>query len=258
MNLLKLLVGWLFLAGLTAAGTYYAMDEVDHRVGLARFQLHEKLGLTRYAGAQVQPPVVTPSPTVVQPPVVQPPVVQPPVVPPQVVPPPSVPPTVVPSPVNPSPIGVTPPPYSKPTPAPVNPHPGPVTPSPGPVQPPTRVIPPSVNPVNPQPQPPRNSPVSPPAVYNPTQQPPAARPSDFNETNERLIEVKSRAEAVQRTWQTRRPAYGTLRPEIQTALSSLRRYTQAAEQALRAGDTATARRNMDQAEKQMEVLKDFE
>jgi len=26
VNALKLLVGWLFLAGLTAAGTYYAMD----------------------------------------------------------------------------------------------------------------------------------------------------------------------------------------------------------------------------------------
>src|SRR6185369_6898026 len=60
VKILKLVFGWLFLAGFTAAGTYYAMDEVDHRVGLARFQLHERLGIIRY---QVPVPIpVNPNP----------------------------------------------------------------------------------------------------------------------------------------------------------------------------------------------------
>ena len=56
MNTARLVFGWLFLAGFTAAGTYYAMDEADQRIGLARFQLHEKLGIVRYAQLP-QPPI---------------------------------------------------------------------------------------------------------------------------------------------------------------------------------------------------------
>ena len=49
-----------------------------------------------------------------------------------------------------------------------------------------------------------------------------------------------------------------LRQEIQGALSAMRRFTQAAQQALESGNAAAARQYMDQAEKQMEILQKFD
>jgi hypothetical protein len=63
LNMLRLILGWLFRAGLTAAATYFAMDEVDQRVSLARSHLHEKFGLARYARAVAPKPVPDPKPS---------------------------------------------------------------------------------------------------------------------------------------------------------------------------------------------------
>jgi len=90
---------------------------------------------------------------------------------------------------------------------------------------------------------------------------PASKPRDFDEVNERLIDVKSRAEAARNSWasieRSLRGMNQPLRPEISAALSSMRRFTQQAEQSLHNGDTAAARRYLDQAEKQMELLRQY-
>lgn len=87
---------------------------------------------------------------------------------------------------------------------------------------------------------------------------PDVRPKDYNEVNDRLIDVKGRAEGTFNSWasieSSLRSMNQPLRPAIKAALSSLRSYTQQAEQALHKGDTATARHDLDQAEKQMEFL----
>lgn len=238
MNTVRLVLGWLFLAGFTAAGTYYAMDEVDSRVGLARFHLHEKLGFTRYAAVSPPPvnnqvPVSNPTQVIVpagqggQPNSQTPPVQIPP---PQIVQPPAAqnppPPIISPSQTQPQPIVVTPP-----------------------VQiPPQNTTPPPVR--NPQQQPQQRP------VYTPQQQivPAPSRPQDYTETNERLIEVKSRAEGVRKVWADTLRNVPSPRSEITGALAAMRRYTQQAEQSLQSGDTASARRYLDQAEKQMEIL----
>jgi len=90
---------------------------------------------------------------------------------------------------------------------------------------------------------------------------PASKPRDFDEVNERLIDVKGRAEAARNSWasieRSLRSMNQPLRPEIAAALSSMRRFTQQAEQSLHNGDTAAARRYLDQAEKQMDLLRQY-
>jgi hypothetical protein len=73
--------------------------------------------------------------------------------------------------------------------------------------------------------------------------------------------VKSRAEADTEYWagieRSLRSMNQPLRSGIKAALSSLRRDTDAADQALRAGDTASARHYLDQAESQLGVLQQY-
>jgi hypothetical protein len=90
---------------------------------------------------------------------------------------------------------------------------------------------------------------------------PIARPKDFNEVNDRLIDVKSRADAAASRWAgieaSLRSSNLPLRPQIKAALGSLKQNTAAADQALRAGDTASARHYVEQAEKQLDVLQQY-
>ncbi len=58
MNLFKMVFGWLFLAGFTAVGTFYAFDEADHRMGLAKLDLYQKVGVVRYVRSPVQNPTI--------------------------------------------------------------------------------------------------------------------------------------------------------------------------------------------------------
>lgn len=254
MNALRLVFGWIFLACLTAAGTFYGMDEVDQRIGLARFHLHENLGITRYATVvrkvrpEPAPGPVTPAPVSPEPAAPGGPgaVITPPGTPPGT---PLVPPS---TPAEPAPSGPAvapsrPADYGRPAvpdrryPAPTAPG-YPAAPAPAPRSPEYPAAPPRV----------------PRAVPDST---PATRPKDFNEVNDHLIDVKNRAEAVYNSWasieNSLRSMNQPLRPEIKAALSSLRRYTQRAEQALRAGDAATARHDLDQAEKQMDQLQQY-
>lgn len=245
MNVLRLVFGWLFLAALTAAGTFYAMDEVDQRVGLAKFHLHEKFGMIRYASVPAPKPgpgptpVPTPGPTPVPTPTPTP-------GPDPLRPPVSVDPTPGPTP-GPGPALVVPTPT--PTPSPVVPTP---TPGPDPARR-THVTPDPYRPPTPTP--------TPPSPRDGMSSTPASKPRDFDEVNERLIDVKSRAEAARNSWasieRSLRSMNQPLRPEISAALSSMRRYTQQAEQALNSGDTAAARRYLDQAEKQMDLLRQY-
>ena len=60
MSPVRLLGGWLLLCGLAAGGAYFAMDEVDRRVDLVKYDLRAKVGLS---SAQVQPaPAPLPNP----------------------------------------------------------------------------------------------------------------------------------------------------------------------------------------------------
>src|SRR5882672_2784931 len=74
MNPVRLLGGWLLLCGLAAGGAYFAMDEVDRRVDLVKYDLRAKVGLS---SAQVQPPPA-PTPTPNPPGGSAPPIVAPP------------------------------------------------------------------------------------------------------------------------------------------------------------------------------------
>jgi len=231
VNALKLLVGWLFLAGLTAAGTYYAMDEVDHRVGLARYNLHEKVGAIRYASVPAPPGPIP--------------------LPPAPVPIPVPAPTSIP----PSPIPVSP------SPGPVAPPPGPVTPSPvapGPVSPSPAPGPVSPSPVTPGPALPSPGPAAPPPGPSPSRSPtpaPPSRPADFDEVNSRFIDLSGQANAMSRSVASIRKnaPYGTGR--LDGAMSSMQLSMKNARQALDRGDTRGARTNMDQAEKYLQTLR---
>jgi hypothetical protein len=238
MNSLRLVFGWLFLTALTAAGTYYAMDEIDQRVGLARFNLHEKLGITRYAAAP-KPILVTPTPT--------------PIV------------------VTPTPTPIKPADYTDPPTGIIPPHvPGGDGPPP-PILAPGRGTPAAVIPSipargYPTPSvPSRPTPSYPPPGPAPGPAPasvPFIRPKDFNEVNDRLIDVKSRADAVAGHWagieSSLRSMNQPLRPQIKSALSSLKQNVATADQALRAGDTASARHYVEQAEKQLDILHQYD
>jgi len=57
MNLARLVGGWLLLCGLSAGGAYFAMDEVDRRYDLSKYDLRAKVGLS---SVPAQPPVVAP------------------------------------------------------------------------------------------------------------------------------------------------------------------------------------------------------
>jgi hypothetical protein len=235
VNALRLIFGWVFLAGLTAAGTFYGMDEVDSRVGLASLHLHDKFGIARYAAA---------AKTVVTPPVT-------------VIPGPSGPTTTDTDPHTPDGSPVTPlvPPSDPVTPPPTAPDYGrPVTPAP--TYPPPYRSTPAV-------YPPRSSPTGPSGAPTRAPEPgPGPRPRDYNEVNDRLTDVKGRAEGVLNSWagiqRSLSQQHLPLRPAISAALSSLRSYTLQAEQALRTGDTATARHDLDQAEKQMQILQQYQ
>jgi len=240
VNALKLVVGWLFLAGLTAAGTYYAMDEADHRVGLARFSLHEKLGVVRYASAPAPPSPIPPPPTPVPIVVNPPPGPQPPISNP----------TPIPAPVNPNPAPVVQPPISNPPPGPANPYlnPNPRNPeNPNPVNP---------NPVNPNPvnPPPNPQPTRP--VYVPTQQPAAPRPADFDEANARFIDLSGQTDAMSKFVDSVRRSVGSVGTgRLDGPMSSLRSSMRDAKQALDRADTRSARLYMDQAEKYLQALR---
>ena len=257
MNAFRLSIGWVFLTALTAAGTFYATDELDQRVGLAKYQLHEKLGIARYSVPSVTTPASNPPPN-------QGPSAIPPNQPggSQVVP--------VQIPVNPPS-------------APIQTYPDPNVPSPaGNIPGPTTSIP-SRNGVLPSPQyqPPPSRPAaqqqSPPPVvaqnngrqggFQQQQQQqqfpvaPSSRSGDYNEVADRMRTVKSDAEAAAESWEQIKRSLQSmnqpLRPAIASALSQMKRFTRAAEDALRAGDLTTSRHNLDQAEKQLEILRQF-
>ncbi len=268
MNGVRLSIGWVFLTALTAAGTFYATDELDQRVGLEKYQLHQKLGIARYSAPAVTKPAV--SPAVI--PVLNPPV-SPPVNPalnPSLNPAPYQGPAV--SPPN-QPGGNPAPPVQIPynTPPPVQTYrdpnvPGPTTsiPSRNGVLPNPGYQPPSVRQPNQQ----TNTP--PLVAQNPLRQGgmqqqqlpqvPSSRSGDYNEVADRMKTVKSDAEASVEFWEGIRrslPSNQPLRSGISSALNQMKRFTHAAEEALRAGDLATARHNLEQAEKQLETLRQF-
>ena len=247
MNALKLLVGWLFLAGLTAAGTFYAMDEIDHRVGLARFNLYEKLGVAQYAAAPAPPSPLPapPAPAPVNP--NPPPSPQPPISNP------TIPPVVNP---NPGPGPVVQPPASNPPPGPANPYTNPNPRSPvAPYTNPNPRNPVNPNPVNPNPvRPPSNQQQTPP-VYAPTQQPAPSRPADFDEVNARYIDLSGQTEAMARFVDSvRRSAGSAGTGRLDGPMSSLRSSMRNAKQALDSGNTRSARTYLDQAEKYLQAL----
>jgi hypothetical protein len=244
MNSLRLVFGWLFLTALTAAGTYYAMDEVDQRVGLARFNLHEKLGITRYAAAPTPKPIPvtpTPTPTPIKPADYPDPStgIIPPHIPGGDGPPP---PILRPGPETPA---VITPSIPARYPTPSSPVPGYPTPS----IPSVPSIPSRPTPSYPTPSP---TPASAPII----------RPKDFNEVNDRLIDVRSRADASAGHWAgieaSLRSMNQPLRPQIKAALGSLKQNVATADQALRAGDTASARHYVEQAEKQLDILRQYD
>ena len=259
MNAFRLSIGWVFLTALTAAGTFYATDELDQRVGLEKYQLHQKLGIARYSVAAVTKPVskpaVNPALNPALNPAVTPPVYQGPAVSPPNQPGGSqVPPVqTFPDPIVPGPSG------NNPGPSTSIPSRNGVLPNPGYQPPPTRQATQQVNP--------------PPAVAQNVRQGmqqqqqqqvppvPSSRSGDYNEVADRMKTVKSDAEASVESWEQIRRSLQSmnqpLRPAISSALSQMRRFTRAAEDALRAGDLATARHNLDQAEQQLEVLRQF-
>ena len=250
MNTVRLVFGWLFLAGFTAAGTYYAMDEADQRVGLGRFQLHEKFGLVKMAAMQAPinnqvPPNNNPPPVYVPPNNQNPPNTNPsPVyVPPNNQNPPS---NVTPPPYTPPnnqnpPNNVTPPPYTPPN---NNQNPPNNNTRPVYVPPNNNQLPPNTNP-----------PVNPPNNVTPpiTQQ--RQRPADFTETNIRLVQIQGQATRLRSTIARMRGPYGTAR--LDEPMSNLTTFLRQAESALSSGDTAAARRYMDQADVQVGKLKEL-
>ncbi len=260
MNAFRLSIGWVFLTALTAAGTFYATDEIDQRVGLEKYQLHQKLGIARYGTAAVTKPTVNPA---VNPPLNPPPHQGPAVGPPN---------QPGGNPVSPAQI-----PFNAP-PSPVQTYPDPNVPNPGGNNSgPTTSIP-SRNGVLPyqQYQPPPSRPAAqqfnpPPAVaQNNNRQGlqqqqipviPSSRSGDYNEVADRMKTVRSDAEAAVESWEQIRRSLQSmnqpLRPAISSALSQMKRFTRAAEDALRAGDLATARHNLEQSEKQLEILRQF-
>ncbi len=256
MGALRLALGWLFLAAISAAGAFFGLDEVDRRVGLERFHLHEKFGIAHFESVpRTSPgPVLTPSRTT-----------------------PSTETSTGPAAdtrtVLPPPSGIVVPGPTTGTPGP-GPGPGPDTrtttfPPAGTRLEPSTLTPPTVTPPKRIPdttRPPASSASDMGPTYSPpprprppeTEAPPPPRPRDFDDVKSRFIDVSSRVDAVRRQWAGRQPSVGALRPEIQSALSSMQKFVREADIALHGGDTATARRYLDQAEKQMEILKDFE
>jgi hypothetical protein len=72
-----------------------------------------------------------------------------------------------------------------------------------------------------------------------------------------LIDVRSRADAELAFWtnmERSNAGVGGIRSSIKASMNSLRQYVSAADQALRAGDTAGARRYLDAADKQIASL----
>jgi len=256
-NLLRLTVGWVFLMGMTAAGTYYAADEVDHRFGLEKYAIHEKFGYARATLASVTNGSQTPASPV-----------NPPVAPPSSpssVAPPNQPPA---NPVSPQPF----PPNSyqsqtNPTyPPPRSPSaPQQNFPSRAYQQPPYQQQPNYQRPPQQQQPPQYSQQQNPPPQY---QQPPPRQPSNGRlaqfggggdpALRDRLTDVESRAEAVYAEWlpikRSLESSGQALRPEIGAALSSLQRFTQQAKASYQAGDNAGAAHAMDMAEKQMQIL----
>jgi hypothetical protein len=254
VNAARLIFGWLFLAGFTAAGTYYAMDEVDQRVGLSRFQLHEKLGLVRSVPIrQVSNNQTPPINNQVNPINNQTP-----------------------------PINNQTPPINNQTPAPVNNQTPPInnqtpiyqappinnqTPPINNQNPPiNNQTPPIYNqrpPINNQ-TPPINNQRSPynnqtPPINNnqlPPPQPPQ-RPSspDVTQANIRLVGIQSEAKRLHGTVSSMHAQYGTGR--LDGYLHSLDSFVAEADGALRSGDVANARRYMDEAQKQIDKLKEL-
>ncbi len=259
MNLAKLVFGWVFLAGFTAAGTYYAMDEVDHRIGLARFQLHERLGIVRY---QVNPNPVNPNPVnpnPVNPNPVNPNPVNPNPVNPNPVNPnpnPVNPNPVNPNPVNPNPVNPNPVNPNPVNPNPVNPNPGPVTPPPHQNPNPVNPNPINPNPVNPNPVNPNPGPVNPPRP-NPSQNPPPSRPADFTDTDIRLTQLNGQLRSF-------RDSVGRIRAQapngtarLDGPMSNLESFLRQARNALGNNDTTTANRLMNAADGEVAKLKEL-
>jgi len=242
VNTARLVFGWLFLAGFTAFGTYYAMDEAVHRIGLARFQLHEKLGIVRYASAvqpirNQTPPINNQTPPInnnQQPPI-----------------------QTNPQPINNNPqppIQTNPQPPIQTNPQPINNNPQPIQTSP---QPPIQTNPqPPINnnpqpPISRNPQPPVNI-QTPPVNQGPQQRP---RPADFTETQIRLDRLKGQASHFKSTISRMQGPYGTGR--LDEPMSNLNRFLRQAEAALNNNDTATAKRYMDQADTEVGKLKEL-
>jgi hypothetical protein len=233
LNTARLVAGWFFLMGLTAAGTYYATDEVDQRVSLSKFNIYEKLGVTKYATASVPIPSVPVNPGQVNPPVV----VNPPL-----------------SPVNPPANQVTPTPGAVGYLQPQQPNNSQTQPQyQQPVNPPQNIPQPGVQPrVNQQPS------YQPPGQQR--QQIPSSNqmPADYAQARTRLTSLQGQAQAEAQYWEEIKKSLASmhqpLRPEISAALGTLNRATAQADQSLRGGDTGTARQLMDLAEKQIQIL----
>jgi len=232
VKLAQLVFGWLFLAGLIAAGTYYALDQLDQHAGLARLGLHQMVGVVRYPA--VQPPIQPPAPPI-----------QNPAIPVQPPPAPS-------NPVTPPANNLTPP---------TNPN---LTPPYNATNPPQSNLGPPYN--NQRPaygqRPPYTNPNLPypnqPAYNNPQRR---QLPPGYNDTYNRLVQVNARANATNQQWNAIRQQLArnrqSLRPEIQTALNAMVGYTQSAQGSFRSGDMANCRNFMDQAERQMAILQRY-
>ncbi|HTS28020.1 MAG TPA: hypothetical protein VMH81_19235 [Bryobacteraceae bacterium] len=325
MNTVRLVFGWLFLAGLTAAGTYYAFDEADHRIGLARFDLHGKLGIIRYTPTQPinnnpvpacpTPPCnnQTPPPVCANPPCnnqsppynnTNPPCANPPCTNNQS--PPSNNPICNNPPCNnqtTTPPNNQTPPYSFNTPNPIcaNPPCNNQTPLPYNNQqppynnqnppynnhappynnqrPPYNNTPPYNNQVPPynnqrpyNNQPPYNNQIPPynnqrqpnnnqTPPYN-NQAPPNRLPAVDTATNQRFIDLKARVEVMGRFYDqmdrnNRAQGIGPLRTDLAVSLGLMRMHMQLAAQAMQSGNASTANFQMNDVEKQYEVLRKF-
>jgi hypothetical protein len=106
----------------------------------------------------------------------------------------------------------------------------------------------------------RNPVVQPPSGQ-PRSGPPPAQQADYLQAITRYTEVKSRTDATARTWDPIRQSLQrqgqSLRPEIQTALSAMIRFTNQAHNALQMKNIGAAHQLMDEAEKQMALLQKF-
>ena len=82
-----------------------------------------------------------------------------------------------------------------------------------------------------------------------------ASAAELQSAEERLIAIRSQAEGQERTWNGRKPEYGSLRSDIAVPVSDLKQFVGRAARALRNKDAAGTNCYLDSAEKQLEILK---